>query len=82
LYSIDFEPIEKLQHEGDWEETARILSEAAQYVESAGADFLLICTNTMHKIAPQIEKSISNPFYSLSTNIEANYEYIFNLANF
>lgn len=66
LYSVDFEPIEKLQHEGDWEETARILSEAAQSVASAGADFLLICTNTMHKVAPQIEKSINIPLLHIA----------------
>jgi aspartate racemase len=66
LYSVDFEPIEKLQHEGNWEETARILSEAAQSVASAGADFLLICTNTMHKVAPQIEKSISIPLLHIA----------------
>lgn len=61
MYSVDFEPIEKLQHEGDWEGTARILSEAAKGVQSAGADFLLICTNTMHKVAPQIERAIKIP---------------------
>ncbi len=61
MYSVDFEPIEKLQHKGAWEETARILSEAAENVQSAGADFLLICTNTMHKVAPQIEKAIKIP---------------------
>ena len=61
MYSVDFDPIEKLQHEGDWGGTARILSEAAQCVESAGADFLLICTNTMHKVAPEIEKAIKIP---------------------
>ena len=66
MYSVDFEPIEKLQHKGDWEETARILSEAAQSVESAGADFLLICTNTMHKVAQQIEKSISIPLLHIA----------------
>lgn len=58
LYSVDFDPIEKLQHEGDWEGTAKILSEAALSVQAAGADFLIICTNTMHKILPQIEKVI------------------------
>ncbi len=61
MYSVDFDPIEKLQHEGDWEGTARILSEAAQSIQSAGADFLLICTNTMHKVATQIEKAINIP---------------------
>ncbi len=58
MYSVDFEPIEKLQHKGDWKGAASILSEAAQNIQSAGADFLLICTNTMHKVAPQIEESI------------------------
>jgi aspartate racemase len=58
MYSVDFEPIEKLQHAGDWEGTAKILSEAAQNVQAAGADFLLICTNTMHKVAPEIEAAM------------------------
>ena len=66
LYSVDFDPIEKLQHKGDWEGTARILSKAAQRIESAGADFLLICTNTMHKVAPQIEESISIPLIHIA----------------
>ena len=66
MYSVDFEPIEKLQHAGDWESTARILSEAAQNIESAGADFLLICTNTMHKVAPEIEKSIQIPLLHIA----------------
>jgi len=61
MYSVDFEPIERLQHEGDWEGAARILAKAAQSIESAGADFLLICTNTMHKVAPQIERAITIP---------------------
>ncbi len=66
MYSVDFEPIEKLQHSGDWKETARILSEAARSVESAGADFLLICTNTMHKVAPEIEQSIKIPLLHIA----------------
>ena len=61
LYSVDFDEIERLQHAGDWEETGRILTRAAQRVEAGGADFLLICTNTMHKVAPQIEQGISIP---------------------
>jgi len=61
LYSVDFDPIEKLQHEGDWAGTAKILSEAALRVQAAGADFLLICTNTMHKVAPDIEKAVQIP---------------------
>jgi aspartate racemase len=66
MYSVDFDPIEKLQHEGDWGGTARILSEAAQCVESAGADFLLICTNTMHKVASEIEKAIKIPILHIA----------------
>ncbi len=61
MYSVDFEPIEKLQHQGDWDGTADLLSQAAKNIESAGADFLLICTNTMHKVAPQIENAINIP---------------------
>jgi aspartate racemase len=66
MYSVDFEPIEKLQHKGDWDGTARILSEAALNIQSAGADFLLICTNTMHKVAPQIERSIEIPLLHIA----------------
>ena len=61
LNSVDFDPIEKLQHNGDWDGTAAILSEAALSIQSAGADFLLICTNTMHKVAPEIEQAIKIP---------------------
>jgi aspartate racemase len=53
LYSVDFDPIEKLQHRADWKGAAKILSEAASNILSAGADFLLICTNTMHQVAKQ-----------------------------
>lgn len=66
MYSVDFDPIEKLQHDGDWEGTANILSEAALKVQHAGADFLLICTNTMHKVVPQIEKSIDIPILHIA----------------
>jgi aspartate racemase len=66
MYSVDFEPIEKLQHEGDWEGTAKILSEAAKSVQAAGADFLLICTNTMHKVATQIEETIQIPLLHIA----------------
>ena len=66
MYSVDFGPIEKLQHAGDWKAIAIMLSGAAQRVESAGADFLLICTNTMHKVAPEIEKSIKIPLLHIA----------------
>ncbi len=66
MYSVDFEPIERLQHKGDWEGTAEILSQAAQNIQSAGADFLLICTNTMHKVAPQIQSAIKIPILHIA----------------
>jgi len=66
LYSVNFEEIEKLQHQGKWDETAEILSDAARSVEKGGADVLLICTNTMHKVAPQIEENISIPILHIA----------------
>ena len=66
LYSVDFDPIEKLQHEGDWAGTAKILSEAAIGIQAAGADFLLICTNTMHKVASDIENVIRIPILHIA----------------
>lgn len=63
---MDFEPIEQLQQAGDWEGTARILTEAAQSVQAAGADFLLICTNTMHKVAPDISSAINIPLLHIA----------------
>jgi len=66
LVSVDFQEIEEMQHSGDWAGTARILSAAAQQVEAAGADFLLICTNTMHKVAPEIQAAINIPILHLA----------------
>ncbi|MFT5720570.1 MAG: aspartate racemase [Motiliproteus sp.] len=66
MFSVDFEPIEKMQHQGDWNGAALILSEAARKIELAGADFLLICTNTMHKIAPQIEQAVKIPILHIA----------------
>jgi aspartate racemase len=66
LYSVDFSEIEALQHQGDWEGAARILVAAAQSVQSAGADFLVICTNTMHKVAPQIEQATAIPLLHIA----------------
>jgi len=66
MYSVDFDPIEKLQHAGDWNGTATILTEAAKRVESAGADCLLICTNTMHKVAAQVEENINIPLLHIA----------------
>ena len=61
LYSVDFAEIEPLQHAGDWDGTAEILTEAAQALETAGADFIVLATNTMHKVAPEIELAVQIP---------------------
>jgi len=66
MYSVDFSQIEKLQHSGDWGGTAEILIDAAKNVQAAGADVLLICTNTMHKVAPQIENAIDIPLLHIA----------------
>ncbi|MDT8419218.1 MAG: aspartate/glutamate racemase family protein [Desulfuromonadales bacterium] len=66
LHSVDFDPIEKLQHSGNWAGTAEILVEAAKSVESAGADFVLICTNTMHKVATEVAQSIKIPLLHIA----------------
>lgn len=66
LYSVDFQEIESLQHQGRWDETADILSRAAQRIETAGADLLLICTNTMHKVAPEIQSRVQIPLLHIA----------------
>ncbi|MEM7794700.1 MAG: aspartate/glutamate racemase family protein [Cyanobacteria bacterium P01_C01_bin.118] len=69
LYSVDFDPIEKLQHAGNWAEMGQVLTKAASGVQAAGADFLLIGTNTMHKVAPQIEAAIDIPLLHIGDAI-------------
>jgi aspartate racemase len=66
LYSVDFDEIEKLQHAGKWEQMGELLAAGAQRVEAGGADFLMICTNTMHKVAPQVEAAITIPLLHLA----------------
>ncbi|MCP3924413.1 MAG: aspartate/glutamate racemase family protein [Desulfobacterales bacterium] len=66
LYSVNFGEIEKLQCSGDWEGTSTFLIDAAQKVEKAGADFLLICTNTMHIIAEEVEESVNIPLIHIA----------------
>jgi aspartate racemase len=65
LDSVDFAEISALQNSGDWESAGRNLATHARQLENAGADFLLLCTNTMHKVAPAIEEVISIPFLHL-----------------
>ena len=61
LFSVDFQQIEKLQREGDWDAAGAILADAAVSLELAGADFLVLCTNTMHKVAAAIEEAAGIP---------------------
>ena len=66
LYSVDFAEIENFQANNEWDKSAEVLSAAAQALEKAGADFIVICTNTMHKIAPQIQKAIRIPIIHIA----------------
>ena len=66
LYSVEFDEIEKCQSSGNWEKSGNILGKAAQSLEAAGADFILICTNTMHKVAPQISSMIHIPIIHIA----------------
>jgi aspartate racemase len=66
LYSVDFAEIEALQQQGDWAGAARILGQAAHSLQSAGADFLVIATNTMHKVANEIAQQIRIPLLHIA----------------
>jgi len=66
LYSVDFHEIEVLQHEGRWAESGDILAEAARAVRRGGADFIVLCTNTMHKVAAQIEAAVDVPLLHIA----------------
>lgn len=61
LYSVDFEEIEKCQMSGEWEKSGEILADAAKRLEKAGADFIVICTNTMHKVFGQVQAAVKIP---------------------
>lgn len=66
LYSVDFAEIERLQAQGRWEEAGELLAAAARSLERAGADMVLICTNTMHKVAGQVRAAVSVPLLHLA----------------
>lgn len=66
LYSVDFAEIEKQQREGDWEAAGSVLASAARSLEAAGADFLVLCTNTMHKVARHIEAAVAIPLLHIA----------------
>ncbi|MFD8086623.1 aspartate/glutamate racemase family protein [Kitasatospora sp. NPDC059722] len=66
LYSVDFATVERLQTEGRWTEAGELLADAARSLEAAGADLLLICTNTMHKVADQVSSAVTIPLLHLA----------------
>jgi aspartate racemase len=66
LYSVDFHDIERLQHSADWQAAGALLAQCARTLESAGAEFLVPCTNTMHKVAPAIEAAVRIPLLHIA----------------
>lgn len=66
LHSVDFAPVAELQHAGDWDGTARVLAEAARGLERAGAQGLLLATNTMHKVADEVAGAVSLPLLHIA----------------
>ena len=66
LYSVDFEEIEECQKNGDWDRSAEILGDVALSLEKAGADFIVICTNTMHKVVSEIKKYTKLPILHIA----------------
>lgn len=66
LYSVDFQEIEECQANGDWDKSAEILSAVARKLEGAGADFIVICTNTMHKVADRIGSAVRIPILHIA----------------
>ena len=66
LYSVDFHEIERLQSAGDWDSAGAVLAEAARSLEAAGAAFLVLCTNTMHKVASHIEAAVNIPLLHIT----------------
>jgi len=66
LVSVDFAPIEALQRQGNWQAAGELLAQAAKQLEAAGADFVLICTNTMHIVAEQVQQAVSIPLIHIA----------------
>ncbi|HBF3049179.1 TPA: aspartate/glutamate racemase family protein [Clostridioides difficile] len=66
LYSVDFQEIEECQSSGNWEKSAKILADATIKLQEAGADFIVICTNTMHKVSDKIQESIHIPLLHIA----------------
>ncbi|MGW6664500.1 aspartate/glutamate racemase family protein [Peribacillus sp. NPDC055009] len=66
LYSVDFEEIERYQADGDWESSGKLLGDVALSLEKAGAEMIVICTNTMHKVVGYIEEKVSLPILHIA----------------
>ena len=66
LYSVDFHDVEQLQHAGDWDTAGELVADAARAVERAGADFIVLCSNTMHKIASTVEAAVKIPLLHIA----------------
>ena len=66
MVSVDFAEIEILQHQGKWIEAAQILIESAKSLENGGADFIVLCTNTMHKVADDIQANVNIPLLHIA----------------
>src|SRR5512139_1004197 len=66
LASLDFHEVEELQRAGDWDGAGRLLARTARSLEAAGADFLVVCTNTMHRVAPAIEAAVGIPLLHIA----------------
>ncbi|SDG05649.1 MULTISPECIES: aspartate/glutamate racemase family protein [unclassified Duganella] len=66
LYSVDFHEVERLQHAGDWDAAGAMMADAARALQAAGADFIVLCTNTMHKVAPAIEAAVRIPLFHIA----------------
>ena len=71
LHSVDFAEIEQLQAAGDWEKSGELMADAASGLEQAGAELIVICTNTMHKVAPRIEERVSIPLLHIAETTAA-----------
>ena len=71
MHSVDFGPIERAQHAGRWDETALILEDAARRLRAGGADCVVLCTNTMHKLADRIEAAAGLPFLHIADPVGA-----------
>ena len=66
MYSVDFDEIEKLQHQGNREQATKLMIDAAKRIEAGGADVAIICTNTMHKMADDVQKNITIPLLHIA----------------